>query len=337
MLLSQLLITLGFASAALGSSYRPDSKLAKNVLEETKEGYYCSVSLTATSSAQNARGPADEQPSGPIESTHCLYETVEILNSDLYPVLQKLVDFPFFRHYKVDLFRECPFWYENGFCMNRACGVEAANEDDIPEKWRTQSLSAVRKSGDISGGVSGCYFREQDFCYIEDDATPDGEYIDLGLNPERFTGYAGDSAHQVWRAIYEENCFGLSEAAISATKAPTSKSAASAMVGGVGMMGGSSQNAFGFAKLNEGWGTEMAKHAEVDMCEEKKVYYRIISGTSVSSLDPMDQLMDRSARVYINTHLPGIPRSTNRRVVAQPGLLRLATGRAPRTFVKCLL
>ena len=36
--------------------------------------------------------------------------------------------FPFFKHYKVDLFRECPFWYENGFCMNRACGVEAADE-----------------------------------------------------------------------------------------------------------------------------------------------------------------------------------------------------------------
>ena len=82
-------------------------------------------------------------------------------------------------------------------------------------------------------------------------ANVDGEYIDLSLNPERFTGYAGDSAHQVWRAIYEENCFGLSEAGAAA--AP-----------------------IGFSKLSEGWGTEMVKQDEE--CEEKRVYYRIISG-----------------------------------------------------------
>jgi hypothetical protein len=97
------------------------------------------------------------QPSGPIESTHCGYEQVESLNKDLYPALQRLVGYPFFKHYKVDLFRECPFWYENGFCMNRACGVEAADEvsacsalqahrscqSEIPEKWRAQALSEV--------------------------------------------------------------------------------------------------------------------------------------------------------------------------------------------------
>lgn len=32
-------------------------------------------------------------------------------------------------------------------------------------------------------------------------------YVDLSINPERFTGYAGHSAHRVWEAIYKENCF----------------------------------------------------------------------------------------------------------------------------------
>lgn len=72
------------------------------------------------------------QPSGPIESTNCQYESVEELNSKLFPELQRLVKYPFFRHYKVDLYRECPFWYENGFCMNRACGVETADEASHP-------------------------------------------------------------------------------------------------------------------------------------------------------------------------------------------------------------
>lgn len=32
-------------------------------------------------------------------------------------------------------------------------------------------------------------------------------YVDLILNPERYTGYAGHSPHRIWGAIYHENCF----------------------------------------------------------------------------------------------------------------------------------
>ncbi len=31
--------------------------------------------------------------------------------------------------------------------------------------------------------------------------------MNLLQNPERYTGYSGFSAHRVWRAIKEENCF----------------------------------------------------------------------------------------------------------------------------------
>lgn len=37
----------------------------------------------------------------------------------------------------------------------------------------------------------------------------DGVYVDLIENPERFTGYAGESAARVWKSIYEENCFNI--------------------------------------------------------------------------------------------------------------------------------
>lgn len=43
-------------------------------------------------------------------------------------------------------------------------------------------------------------------------------------------------------------------------------------------MGGSSP-ALGFSKLSEGFGTDMIRSAgDGEMCEEKKVYYRLISG-----------------------------------------------------------
>lgn len=111
--------------------------------------------------------------------------------------------------------------------------------------------------------------------------TPDGQYVDLLLNPERFTGYAGDSAHNVWRAIYEENCFGLSEAAMDAANAGMTSSSSVANV-----LGGAGAGGIGFSKLSEGWGTEMIKgagrdNARDDVCEEKRVYYRVISGESI--------------------------------------------------------
>ncbi len=48
---------------------------------------------------------------------------------------------------------------------------------------------------------------EYDWFIIIDDSSTDGSYIDLVLNPERFTGYSGHSPHRIWSAIYEENCF----------------------------------------------------------------------------------------------------------------------------------
>jgi hypothetical protein len=106
----------------------------------------------------------------------------------------------------------------------------------------------------------------------------DGQYVDLLKNPERFTGYAGDSAHNVWRAIYEENCFGLSEAAMDASKAGSSSPGQMADA-----LQGATSGGIGFSKLSEGWGTEMIKGRGRDMeggemCEEKRVYYRVISG-----------------------------------------------------------
>jgi ERO1-like protein beta len=68
------------------------------------------------------------QPTGPIETTSCDYETVESVTEDLYTDLHDLVETPFFKFFRVDLYRECPFWQENGFCMNRECGITTVDE-----------------------------------------------------------------------------------------------------------------------------------------------------------------------------------------------------------------
>ncbi|EJF65331.1 endoplasmic oxidoreductin [Dichomitus squalens LYAD-421 SS1] len=207
--------------------------------------------------------PACKQfPTGPIETTACDYETVESVTETLYNELHSLVETPFFKFFRADLYRECPFWQENGFCMNRECGITTVDESEIPERWRAAELSKIEvPEGDQRTVLPGCYYRDSDYCFLDD--LTEGDYIDLSLNPERFTGYAGPSANRVWKAIYEENCFGLSE---------------------LGLLSSTNSPSPGLASLPDSMsgalvadGTENSKE-----CLEQRVYYKIVSGLHAS-------------------------------------------------------
>ncbi|EKM54501.1 uncharacterized protein PHACADRAFT_258384 [Phanerochaete carnosa HHB-10118-sp] len=184
-------------------------------------------------------------PTGPIDTTSCDFETVESVNDALYTHLHDLVQTPFFKYFRVDLYRDCPFWQEHGLCMNRECGITTVDEKEIPEIWRAAALSKVEiPHKDQLHHLPGCYYRDSDFCFLDD--MSEGDYVDLTLNPERFTGYTGPSAHRVWSSIYEENCFGVSH----------------------------------FDTLGA-----FTEEEEAKTCLEQRVYYKIISGlhTSIST------------------------------------------------------
>ncbi|KAF8520439.1 endoplasmic oxidoreductin [Hysterangium stoloniferum] len=199
------------------------------------------------------RAVCGSRPTGPIETTLCDYESVESVTHTLHGHLSELVRAPFFKYFRTDLYRECPFWQENGFCMNRECGITTVDESEIPVSWRAAELSKVEiPTPEQISELPGCYYADSDFCF-HDDTSSDGDYIDLTENPERFTGYSGPSAHRVWDSIYEENCFGISERSLHR---PLSE-----------------KNLLGLDANEAGDGY---------ICEEKRVYYRIISGLHAS-------------------------------------------------------
>ena len=122
---------------------------------------------------------------------------------------------------------------------------------------------------------------ERDYCVPEDEgASAKGDYVSLADNPERFTGYAGEGAHQVWEAIYRENCF---------SRPPISEKSAS--LPGLGApFPGFSQNqaqaALDFKQVmrahdrsqGQSLGTVDEGFELEDECLEKRVFYRVISG-----------------------------------------------------------
>ena len=96
----------------------------------------------------------------------------------------------------------------------------------------------------------------------------EGDYVDLTVNPERFTGYTGPSAHRVWKSIYEENCFGVSH----------------------------------FDTL----GALSPGEEESNTCLEQRVYYKIISGVShVHALCTLDSHLTSVTGLHasISTHI----------------------------------
>ncbi|CAD6893310.1 unnamed protein product [Tilletia laevis] len=223
------------------------------------------------------------RPTGLIDDARCDFETVEALNDEFFNSLQRLVQTPYFRYYKIDLFRECPFWNENGFCMNRACGVEQADETEVPDQYRISQLSSVAS---LDAGTNDLLLSSDDnsdFCYWDDTTSGDARYVDLVKNPERFTGYAGHSASRVWKSIYEENCFGLGGAFIE----PPRSGDKSGFISRDTLMAGSlSSGADGgispaFRGLMSSLESPVDK-GDSETCLEKRVFYRIISGLHAS-------------------------------------------------------
>lgn len=197
-------------------------------------------------------------PTGPIDATLCDYETVETVNRALFKNLHELVQTPFFKYFQVDLYRECPFWDDHGSCNNPGCAITTVDESEIPPRWRAKALSEVDALVDDQHRLPGCYYRDSDFCFLDDNT--EGDYYDLTLVPERFTGYSGPDAHRIWRSIYEENCFGMSELNLMSGPSPNLVSLPDTM-SGVLREDGSVNN---------------------EQCLEKRVYYKVISGLHAS-------------------------------------------------------
>ncbi|GMH27698.1 hypothetical protein Nepgr_029541 [Nepenthes gracilis] len=159
---------------------------------------------------------------GIVEHCCCDYETVDRLNEEvLHPLLQELVNTAFFRYFKVKLWCDCPFWLDDGMCHLRDCSVCECPENEFPESFKKPPGHSLQVDGLVCqerkpeavvdhtlDAKSFRAWKVVDNPWTNDDETDNEEmtYVNLQLNPERYTGYTGPSARRIWDAIYTENC-----------------------------------------------------------------------------------------------------------------------------------
>ncbi|CAM9859083.1 unnamed protein product [Pylaiella littoralis] len=189
------------------------------------------------------------QLTGTVDDCCVDYSTVDTATKGSFlPLLTKLQKRNFFKYYKVNLDQECPFWEEDGQCMMKDCTVCECSPDEIPKPWLEEDERSVAKGeADVQPG-DDCseQIRKEKACQenseterdlgkvdhsqsspSEDDFNPWSEaaavwglqdeggegfqYVNLDLNPEKFTGYSGASAARVWGSIYWENLRGYQD------------------------------------------------------------------------------------------------------------------------------
>ncbi|TQS39377.1 hypothetical protein Golomagni_00094 [Golovinomyces magnicellulatus] len=288
-----------------------------------------------SNSGSKTRAPGIEdsaKSSTAIISDACIsFSTLDKINLELKDSIADITrNTDFFSYYRLNLFgKECPFWSDdNGVCGNVACAVNTLdNEEQIPIPWRAKELGKLqgpRVIHPINKLRQNHKFKnpsddqhESDFqesCVIEDDMSDDrdycisedesigykGDYVSLVDNPERFTGYAGEGAKQIWDAIYRENCFSRSSYLDSKTSTtPTSPQRSAAKELKLVLQNQESlktleapqDKTFVIARNTPGFLYESE-------CLERRVFYRIVSGmhTSISAHICYDYLDQKSGR-----------------------------------------
>ena len=289
----------------------------------------CDVSNPSSCTPTRAQGQSAKSTfqisPGAIVSDACAsYSTLEQLNDAIQPYLQSITqNTDFFSHYRLSLYsKKCPFWDdENGMCGNVACAVNTLdNEEDIPLVWRAKELGKLEGptaqhpgkkqqreepkrplQGELGEDVDeSCVVEyddecdERDYCIPDDEsATAKGDYVSLVDNPERFTGYAGVGAQQVWEAIYRENCFSKPPKNAPATGGSSPPNSPFGAFGNQQQMQAANQlrNVIQEQGQKQKFQSAIAHGSPVnsldpvefdDTCLEKRVFHRVISGMHAS-------------------------------------------------------
>lgn len=183
-------------------------------------------------------------------------------------------------------------------CGNRACAVDTIeDESEIPMIWRAEELSKLEGARashppralqrqrpkdrplqyQLGENVDeSCVLEdddeceERDYCIPEDEgATSKGDYVSLVHNTERYTGYSGMGARQVWDSIYKENCFSTKGPQLATLKSKPLQAAQS------------------LRDIFQEYGRQNVDSKDDlypldDECLEQRAFYRIVSGMHAS-------------------------------------------------------
>lgn len=164
---------------------------------------------------QNGAAPAANGRGGTLDYGFCCCSADDV-DANTEALLMNLNDItvhPYFRYFKVNTEKDCPFWAVSLVCNSEdnACTVGKCTQESIPRTlWSNKDMSDLSTpDSHISQMVPHPYNADDWGLWLStDDAA---SYVDLVANPEGNTGFSGPMAIKVWQAIYKENCLSTTD------------------------------------------------------------------------------------------------------------------------------
>jgi len=87
---------------------------------------------------------------------NCTFSAVEDINEQsVFPVVSRLVETPFFRYFKVNVYCDCPLWPDDSMCMMQACSVCECGADEVPKVWLDAETAGGAGSVEAAAGSGG--------------------------------------------------------------------------------------------------------------------------------------------------------------------------------------
>ena len=167
--------------------------------------------------------------SSPLDGLCCCTPDEVNRNSDeLRELLDIITQSPFFRYFRVNTHKECPYWLVSLLCTappskfvapcsictcsDEEVPIAIINEDQHPTRHDDVAARLDRRSMlpvTLAHWGGGEDHIQRFLVQFQSGPMYDGdeEYVNLLDNPESFTNYSGVLSHNVWSAIYDENCF----------------------------------------------------------------------------------------------------------------------------------
>ena len=187
------------STACLVVVYLPSSGAAAAAAAATPSSSSSSSSPSPSSASSRNPFGGDSNPGtctcqleGQIEDCCCGFADIDTLNRQIEPLTARLAQSSFFRFYRVDMDRKCRFWDdEEGKCGKTACSVEACADEEVP--------STVKQ-------LEGAHGEKTPFKCTLDERLATGEH--LGALTDTIT-VAQQQQFANWRAFDERSTQGF--------------------------------------------------------------------------------------------------------------------------------
>ncbi|KAK6300286.1 hypothetical protein J4Q44_G00283840 [Coregonus suidteri] len=94
---------------------------------------------------------------GVLDDCFCDIESIDVFNNfKIYPRIQKLTERDYFRYYRVNLNRPCPFWADDGHCSIKDCQVEPCPESKIPVGIKSGNYNRYSQVANANTDIVDC-------------------------------------------------------------------------------------------------------------------------------------------------------------------------------------